>query len=329
LVAANESLLRAREELLSRALSAGVDVPVKVLSMKLALGGNSRETWISDVRVGVAERRVVFRCDPDYWIRPIEMTREINGLRLAERAGVPAPIVLASSEEIEIGRPYVVTKFVEGTAIARHVMRDENYAPARQRFARECGEILARLHGATSMAQGWMPYDPMDDLETYLSDAAYPSPALIGAIRWLARNRPPAPLVASPIHRDFRLGNLMMSAAGIVAVLDWETCQLGDPDEDIAWLCSRSWRYGSALVVGGLGSMEELLDVYQRCSGRTVDPDRLHWWSVYAETRWGLAGIARRRAGSAGDVMEQAAITRRGCRQEYNVLLELKRYVGK
>jgi aminoglycoside phosphotransferase (APT) family kinase protein len=121
----------------------------------------------------------------------------------------------------------------------------------------------------------------------------------------------------------------MMSAAGIVAVLDWETCQLGDPDEDIAWLCSRSWRYGSALVVGGLGSMEELLDVYQRCSGRTVDPDRLHWWSVYAETRWGLAGIARRRAGSAGDVMEQAAITRRGCRQEYNVLLELKRYVGK
>jgi aminoglycoside phosphotransferase (APT) family kinase protein len=257
------------------------------------------------------------------------MTREINGLRLAQRAGVPAPAVLASSEENEIGRPYVVTEFIEGTTIAKHVMREPAYAFARKQFAQQCGEILARLHGAASMAKGWLPYDPLAELERYLAGAAYPSPALIGAARWLARNRPAMPLVASPVHRDFRLGNLMISGAGIIAVLDWETCQLGDPYEDIAWLCSRSWRYGSALEVGGLGSLGELLEVYERCSGRTIDSDRLHWWSVYAETRWGLAGIASQRGGPAGDAMEQAAIIRRGCRQEYNVLLELQRYVGK
>jgi aminoglycoside phosphotransferase (APT) family kinase protein len=297
--------------------------------MELATGGNSRETWISDVRIGAAERRVVFRCDPDYWIRPVEMRREINGLRLAEHAGVPVARVLASSEEVDVGRPYVVTEFVDGTAMARRVMRDEKYAAARHDFARQCGEILACLHGATLLAKDWPPYDPIEDLETYLADAAFESPALIGAARWLARNRPPAPAVASPIHRDFRLGNLMISGAGIVAVLDWETCQLGDPDEDIAWLCSRSWRYGSDLPVGGLGSMADLLEAYERRSGRIVDLDRLHWWSVYAETRWGVAGIVRRRPGSPGDTMEQAAITRRACRQEYYVLLELKRNVGK
>jgi aminoglycoside phosphotransferase (APT) family kinase protein len=119
----------------------------------------------------------------------------------------------------------------------------------------------------------------------------------------------------------------MMQPSGIAAVLDWETCQLGDPVEDLAWLCCRSWRYGSDLPVGGLGSMSDLLDAYQGATGTVVEPQRLHWWTVYAETRWGLAGMARLRQGSAGDMMEQAAIARRACRQERNVLLELKQEV--
>lgn len=325
----NAPLARAREAMLSRALAGRDDAAFNILSMHLAPGGNSRETWICDVSFGESRRRIVFRCDPDHWIRPAGMLKEINGLKLATRAGVPAPKVLVSSEEVEIGRPYVVTEFAEGTAIARRIMRDEEYSGARHVFTRQCGEILARLHGAAALAENWKPYDPIADLHTHLASAGHPSPVLQGALHWLIRNRPGAPAEASPVHRDFRIGNLMVGGSGIVAVLDWETCELGEPEEDLAWLCARSWRYGSSLPVGGIGTAEELLDVYQRCSGRTVDMDRLHWWSVYAETRWGLAGIARQRAGSAGDAMEQAAITRRACRQEHNVLLELQRYVVK
>jgi aminoglycoside phosphotransferase (APT) family kinase protein len=325
--AANASLASAREELLSRALKGTAGAAAQILSMQLAAGGNSRETWLADVLFaegppGNARSELV--------PRRVEMRREISGLRLAQRAGVPVPRVLASSEEIEVGRPFVVTEFVEGTAIAKRVLRDAEYAPARAVFARQCGEILARLHTAElPVPQTWAPYDPLQDLEKYLPDSAYSSPVLLGAMRWLERNRPPAPACASAIHRDFRLGNLMVSEAGIAAVLDWETCQLGDPDEDIAWLCSRSWRYGSDQPVGGVGSMTDLLEAYQRCSGRAVDPRRLHWWSVYAETRWGLASTVRQRPASPGDRMEQAAVCRRGCRQEYFVLLELQRYVGK
>jgi aminoglycoside phosphotransferase (APT) family kinase protein len=322
--APDSELLRARASFLSRALSACSSGNISVQSMHLAPGGNSRETWICEVNQGGPNYRVVFRCDPDQLIRPAEMKREINGLKLAERAGVPAPKVLTSSEDNDLGRPYVVTEFVEGTAIARQIIREDKYAAARGQFARQCGDILARLHGAAAHAGALEPFDPIDDLEMHLANAAYPSPVLQGAIRWLARHRAPASHREGPVHRDFRLGNLMISEAGIVAVLDWETCLIGDPDEDIGWLCSRSWRYGSELPVGGLGSMEDFLDAYQRRAGRTVDADRLHWWSVYAETRWGLASIARQRPGSAGDIMEQAAITRRACRQEYNVLLELK-----
>jgi aminoglycoside phosphotransferase (APT) family kinase protein len=316
-----------RREMLVRALAAGRAAPVDVLSMKLAAGGNSRETWIAEIGMNGSTRRVVFRCDPDHWIRPKEMRREIEGLRLAGRAGVAVPAVLASSLEIDVGRPFVVTEYVEGTTLARRVMRDEVFAAARGAFARQCGEILAKLHGGASLAQDWTPYDPMEDLNRYAADSVDSSPVFQGARRWLLLNRPAPRAVPSPVHRDFRLGNLMIREDGIVAVLDWETCELGEAEEDLAWLCSRSWRYGSDLPVGGLGTIEDLFQSYERCSGRTIDIARFHWWSVYAETRWGLAGTVRQRPGSAGDLMEQAAVTRRGCRQEYYVLQELARYV--
>jgi aminoglycoside phosphotransferase (APT) family kinase protein len=316
-----------RREMLARALAVGAAAPVKVLSIKLAAGGNSRETWIAEVGIDGSARRVVFRCDPDQWIRPKEMRREIDGLRLAARAGVAVPAVLASSLEIDVGRPFVITEYIEGTTLARRVLRDDDFAAARRGFARQCGEILAKLHGAASLAQGWAPYDPIEELNRYASDSVYSSPVFQGARRWLLLNRPAPRAVPSPVHRDFRLGNLMIREDGIVAVLDWETCELGEAEEDLAWLCSRSWRYGSELPVGGLGTMEDLFQSYERCSGRRIDIERFHWWSVYAETRWGLAGTVRQRPGSAGDLMEQAAVARRGCRQEYNVLQELARFV--
>lgn len=318
----------ARDTLLSRALAARFGPKVRVASMRLAPGGNSRETWIADVEIDGAPRRVVFRCDPDHWIRPQEMQREIGGLRLAAGAGVPAPRVLVSSAEHDVGRPYVVTDFVEGTAIARRVLREPEFSEARARFAAECGEILARLHSAPAGASALSAYDPITELDAFVADSAYPSPVLMGATRWLADHRPAPRRSLCPVHRDFRLGNLMMTGSGVAAVLDWETCQLSDPEEDLAWLCSRSWRYGSDQPVGGLGRLEDLLAAYERASGRPVDLERLHWWSVFAETRWGLASIVRQRPGSPGDAMEQAAIMRRGCRQELNVLLELKRYVS-
>ena len=323
--------LASRGVLLSRAL-ASIGETVTVIGMTLATGGNSRETWTADARIGDDMRRVVLRCDPDAWIRPMEMEREIAGLRLAVRAGVPAPRILASSgkdgsNHATVDRPYVVTEFLDGTALARRIIRDEGLARARGKFAKQCGEILARLHGAAAMADGWRPYDPIEELREYLRRAAYPSPVLQGATRWLADNRlPPAPLV--PVHRDFRLGNLMIATDGIVGVLDWETCQLSEPEEDLAWLCARSWRYGGANPVGGIGTLQELLGAYELGSGRKVDMARLHWWSVFAETRWGVAATVEQRPDSTpGDAMEQAATIRRGCRQEQNVLLELERFV--
>ena len=57
------------------------------------------------------------------------------------------------------------------------------------------------------------------------------------------------------------------------AVLDWELAHLGDPIEDLGWLCVRAWRFGSDLPVAGVGDYAELLAAYESASGREVDPD--------------------------------------------------------
>jgi len=293
------------------------------VELQLAPGGNSRETWIVTVGEGEQALKLVFRCDPDHWIRPQEMRREIDGLRLAERAGVPVPKLLLSSDEIDLGRPFVLTEFVPGTSISRRIMRGEEFAKARKNFAADCGRILAQLHRATEQAKHWPYEDPMHELERYRIDAAYPSPVLAAALHWLIAHRPRA-VNLSPVHRDFRLGNLMMNPDGIVAVLDWETCHLSDPYEDLAWVCARAWRYGSDRPVGGIGELDELLASYAKHTGEAIDLPRLRWWQVFAATRWGLASGARPRASSAGDAMEEGAIARQVCKQEQYVLLELE-----
>lgn len=323
-----ESLRAHRQSLIADALEKGMGRRPNILSLRLAAGGNSRETWIFSVEENGAEDEMVFRCDPDHWIRKEEMEREIAGLKLANAAGVPSPRLIFSSETIDIGRPFVITSLIGGTAIPKRILQEEAFAPARRAFAAQCGQILAMLHNAASYATGWQAVDPIADLQFHRDRIGYRSAVLDGALSWLVRNRPQEAELR-PVHRDFRLGNLMIGEEGILAVLDWETCGLSDPHEDLAWVCARAWRYGGGNPVGGIGKQEDFIRSYERHSGCKVEMRRFHWWSVFAATRWGLASAARPRGSQGGAAIEEAAIARQVCRQEYYVVLALKEALGR
>ncbi len=95
------------------------------------------------------------------------------------------------------------------------------------------------------------------------------------------------------VHRDSRLGNLIVDdGARLAAVLDWELAHAGDPMEDPAWLCLRTWRFGNDdLPVGGFGRMEVLRDGYEQ-GGDVWRQDAFRSWS--AARAIGLAGQADR-----------------------------------
>jgi aminoglycoside phosphotransferase (APT) family kinase protein len=124
------------------------------------------------------------------------------------------------------------------------------------------------------------------------------------------------------VHGDFRNGNLVVGPDGVRAVLDWELVHVGDPMEDLGWLCTRAWRFGGAPPVGGFGEYDDLVAAYEKRSGVAVDRDVLRWWELLGTVKWGVICVvqANRHLVGGQRSVELAAIGRRVCEQEYDCL---------
>ena len=148
------------------------------------------------------------------------------------------------------------------------------------------------------------------------------SPTFEKAYEWLVANRPPR-TATTIVHGDLRLGNIIVDADGLAAAIDWELVHVGDPLEDLAWLCVKAWRFGAPLEVGGLGTIDQLVAAYEAAGGRTVDRDALHWWLVAEDAAVGhrLHGPGRGPPLAARCArVELAAIGRRVAEQEWDLI---------
>jgi hypothetical protein len=127
------------------------------------------------------------------------------------------------------------------------------------------------------------------------------------------------------VHGDFRLGNLVVGPEGLRAVLDWELTHAGNPAEDLGWLCVKAWRFGAAAPVAGLGSREDLLSAYRDSGGADIGLDELRWWEILGTLRWAAICMTQAWTHLSGRQrsVELAAIGRRVCEQEWDLLLLL------
>jgi aminoglycoside phosphotransferase (APT) family kinase protein len=92
-------------------------------------------------------------------------------------------------------------------------------------------------------------------------------PAMDRVIEWLVA-RLPVPQGATLVHNDFKLDNVMFSAASpdrVEAVLDWEMTTVGDPLADVGLtLCYWSWANAPELRAAGIPSITEQPGWYSR-----------------------------------------------------------------
>ncbi len=125
------------------------------------------------------------------------------------------------------------------------------------------------------------------------------------------------------MHGDFRNGNFIVGPEGIRSVLDWELSHLGDPVEDLGWLCVKSWRFGHVdQPVGGFGPVDVLLAAYEHAGGGTVDPEHLHYWETFGTLKWGVICEMQSFSHLHGLVrsVELAALGRRIAEMEWDLL---------
>ncbi len=294
---------------------------VEIAGLRRLSGGASKETWAFTAggRSLVLQRQRASSM-PRTGVGP---AGEAALMQAAGEVGVRVPAVVASAPTAdELGAPYLLMEAVPGETIARRILRDDRFDAARPRIVGQCADALARLHGLpVDAVDGLSETDVMASLRDVIDLIGQPRPALELGFRWLAMSKPRA-TGRTIVHGDFRLGNLIVDEQGLAAVLDWELAHVGDPAEDLGWLCVRSWRFGSDPPVAGLGTYEELLSAYAAAGGSAIDAETLRWWEAYGTLRWGVICMMQAAGHLSGVVRshELAAIGRRVCQTEHDLL---------
>jgi aminoglycoside phosphotransferase (APT) family kinase protein len=311
---------------LAKVVKARIGPPGDVLSLTRLTGGAAKATWSFDARVGGETAALILQqSQPRPAGRPDEpMARlpKVTGeaeaalLTAAAKAGAPVPAVRVTLQEDDGLGVGLITDYIDGETLGARIVRDERFDAVRPRLAAQCGQILAALHRLDAAALPFLvEHGATAQLALYrdvYESFDHPQPAVELGFRWAAEHIP-RPRGRAVVHGDFRNGNFIVGPDGIRAVLDWEGAHLGDPMEDLGWLCVKTWRFGGSGPAGGFGSRESLFEAYERAGGGAVDAAHVRFWETFGCIKWSIIcmmkGQAYRRGGR-WDV-EQLAIGRR------------------
>ena len=295
--------------------------------IKRLSGGASQETWsLSGSGHAAILRRAPGGTSAARTSAAIGLPTEAALIEAAGRSGVPVPNILhVLQPSDQLGDGFLM-QYIPGEAIARPILRDDKYEPARQALSAQCGEALARIHAISAETLPDLPsIDGLAQIEQY--EDIYRSfetrrPVFELALSWLKANAPTTRQLVL-VHGDFRLGNLMVDENGLATVLDWELAHLGDPREDLAWICVNSWRFGqSNNRVGGFGQLEDMLAAYTDAGGPVFTPQEIDWWEMLGTLKWGVMCMIMYEAFRSGvdPSVERAAIGRRVSETEIDLI---------
>lgn len=305
----------------------------EIENLKRLSGGASMESW--GFRYG--DQEIVLRRLPAgiagaeanaATVSAISLDAQADLIELARTAGVTAAEVLGKlSPGDGIGQGFLMTRAM-GETLPHKILGNREYAIAVDRLTAQCASELAKIH-AIEVASLSTDIHRVDSAALLnMQEKAYRElqvaiPTYDYTFRWLEHNMPDQqePVL---LHADFRMGNLMIDADGISAVLDWELAHLGDPMEDLSYLCTPSWRFGRyEQEAGGFDSADNLIAAYEQASGTKVDRTRFNWWLIYNTLWWGVACLRMGHSYRDGSVhaLERTIIGRRTSEVEIDLLL--------
>lgn len=335
-----DRLRGALEEILAKRTASAV----RIYDLRSMAGGASQETWQFDMQVETGEwqgRHALVVRRPlggKIYRDALDLEREYRVLEAAYASGVPVPRPYGFVRDL-LGRPAALLARLEGETIGRKIVQDAALAGAREKLPAQMGRALAQIHAvdvrayslrevllAPALGQtptGWN----IEQLTANLDDIGEPHPALELGLRWLASREPAPPAQLTLVHGDYRIGNLVVNAGGLVGVLDWEFAHLGDPVEDVAWGLVRDWRFGvDSLRLGGIAAPDPFFAAYEQATGKPLEPARILYWEVMGNVRWGVGMLnqAQRHLRGEEPNLEFASLGRRCAEIEWEVIQLIK-----
>lgn len=316
---------------------------VRVQNATPLAGGASRESWKLDTIIndGTAQP-LVLRKDLPTTMNADALTRaqEYRLMAFAHDHGVKlAQVRWLCDDPAVLGLPFFIMDYVAGVSIGRKVMTQPDLAEARLALPQQMAEQLARIHALDLLQNPDFDFlqRPIDETPsalavrtTYalLDQLQVNSPALEFALRWCDLQQPDSERITF-LHGDFRIGNLLVDQQGLAAVIDWEFAHIGDPAEEIGYLCMRDWRFGGAHRAAGLIDREDFLKLYTQYSGFSIDPVTADWWEVVGNIRWAAICLSQAQRHLSGEEpsVELASLGRRSSEMQLEAL-RLIEHVG-
>ena len=297
-------------------------------------GGANMETWAFDF----AGHELILRRMPAGSAEAeteggmgISIETEAAIVSAAGKAGVSAPQVIAVlTPEDDLGSGFVMAR-LGGETLAKRIQKDEAFAPARERFVEQVAQELVAIHAmAIEGPLADLPKLPasmaVSQLRERYDTFGCDSVMLEAAFAWLSENEPEG-VTPRLLHGDFRLGNLLIEETGLSAVLDWELAHIGDPAQDLAYMCAPPWRFANHdLPVAGLGEVENLLAAYEAAGGEAISPQRFRFWLVYSTLWWSTSCLLMANFWRDGfdRSLERAVIGRRVSEVELELVMLLE-----
>lgn len=299
-------------------------------NLRALSGGASQETWAFDAVCGDSTLPLVLRRESagasERAGANAGLENEASLIRLAAENDIPVPDVrYVLRPDDHLGHGFIMG-LIEGETIARKILREPQFDSVRPSLACACGQYMARIHRIDRHRLPPLRVETAQAaIEHYFKEHRRfncSRPVFELAFRWV-RDHAPADLdVPALVHGDFRNGNLIVGPEGIRAVLDWELAHLGDPMEDLGWICVNSWRFGNIdLPVGGFGVREDLFAGYEAAGGK-VDAERVRFWEIFGTLKWGVMceNMVATFLSGADRSVERAAIGRRVSETELDLL---------
>jgi aminoglycoside phosphotransferase (APT) family kinase protein len=279
--------------------------PASPIKIEQFPGGHSNLTYL--IRYGGKE--FVLRRPPVGPVAPTahDMPREYNLLSVINPHFPLAPKSILLCEDASIiGVPFYLMERRRGLIVRSKVPSriGENLA-LRRRLSEAMVDTLVKLHAVDIQAtgivnigkpEGFVSRQVRGWADRWQRSKTGELPEMDQVIQWLVDRIPPKLGIATIVHNDFKLDNLMLAdhdPSRVVAVLDWEMCTVGDPLVDVG-LALTYWtmqggRQGAVnrnsslrAVTNGPGWMtrEEIIARYGAMTGRNLS--RIAFYETFA-----------------------------------------------